>query len=501
MPADSKRQSPFEAPTAALRGHVTRGATISAAAQVVRLLTQIGSVVLLSRMLAPSEFGIVAMAAPVLALTLLFQEFGLTQAVVQKPEMNSAQASALFWISLGISAGFALLLLLVSPLVALFFNEPRVGDLTAAMAANAIITGAGAIHLALLNRTMRFGTLAILDTAAAVLGLAAGLAWAWVAPSFWAVFVASLVTAAVPAIGAWFSVGWIPGRLRRKTGAGAAVHFGAGVTGFNVANFFARNLDKVMIGRAWGDHVLGLYDRSYKLMLLPIQQINAPLSRVMLPALSRMTEEPDRYRHAFLRTMHQLLLLTLPGIAFMVASADTLVPTLLGPNWTDAAPIFAALGLAGLVQPLNNPCGWLFVSQGRTWEFMRWGLFNAVTCVIGFAIGLPYGALGVAVVYVAGEFLRTPLLWHYVTRKGPVRRVDAARLALPHLVGAGAVMLVVRFVVARIDAPWLALGIGVFCAYITAAITVSLFPQGREALTETFNISRRIGQRVFRLQA
>ena len=294
MPADTARPSPFDAPRAALRGHVTRGATVSAAAQAVRFLAQVGSVVLLSRMMAPAEFGIVAMAAPVLALTLLFQEFGLTQAVVQKPELDRFQASTLFWLGLGISTAFALLLVLTAPFVAAFFREPRVGDLTAAMALNALVTGAGAMHLALLNRGMRFGTLAILDTAAAVLGLGAGLVWAWFAPSFWAIFVAGLVTAAVPAIGAWLSVGWVPGLPRRGAGAGGAVHFGAGVTGFNVANFFARNLDKVLIGRMWGEHVLGLYDRSYKLMLLPIQQINAPLSRVMLPALSRMTDEPDR---------------------------------------------------------------------------------------------------------------------------------------------------------------------------------------------------------------
>lgn len=480
------RRDPFDAPGPDLKRQITRGALSSGIAQGVRLLAQIGTVVILSRLLPPAEFGIVAMAAPVLALVLLFQEFGIAQAIIQKQVLTRAEVATLFWIAVALSAAFALALILAAPLVARFYGEPNVGLLTAAMAANALVAGVGAQHIALLNRGMRFGMLATLDTMGAVAGLAVGVAWAWYAPSFWAIYAGSLVTTVVPALGAWVATGWIPSLPARGTGARSSLHFGAGVAGFNVANFFARNLDKVLIGRVWGEIPLGLYDRAYKLMLFPTQQVNAPLSRVMLPALSRMADEPPRYRYAFLRAMNQILMLSLPGIAFMTASAAILVPFLLGEDWHGAVPIFAALGLAGILQPLNNPCGWLFVSQARTWEFMRWGLFNAVTCILGFVIGLPYGAVGVAVVYAIGEIIRTPLLWLYATRKGPIRRRDAVSLALPHILGALAALAVVHTLVSFVNtSPVVLLAMSAMAAYAAAFTVIAAFPQGRAALGES----------------
>ena len=493
------KRNPFEAPSAELRGRVARGIAVSGLAQAVRVLAQICSVILLGRLLPPAQFGLAAMAAPVLAIAVMFQEFGISQAIVQKPKLEAGEASVLFWIGFGLSVVLAIALMLAAPLAAAFYREPEVGHLTAAMALTLAVYGAGAQHIALLNRGMRFEILASLDAAGALLGLVAALIWAWFDPTFWALYAGSLVTALVPALGAWIFVGWIPALPKRNAGAGGAIKFGAGVTGSNMALFFSRNMDNVLIGRRWGEVPLGLYDRAYKLMLMPLQQVNAPLARVMLPALARMLDEPDRYRHAFLRTVNQLMLVLFPGIAFMTGTADLIVPFLLGDKWIEAAPIFAFLGMAGLAQSLNNTCAWLFLSQARTWELMRWGIFNAVFCVAGFVIGLPYGPAGVAAVFAIGEFIRTPLLWGYATRTGPVRWRDAVRLAVPHLLGAFAALGVVRLVSHQMGAmPILVFGIALPLAYVMAYGTVALFPQGRTALREAWTLAGQAGRKVTR---
>ena len=96
----------------------------------------------------------------------------------------------------------------------------------------------------------------------------------------------------VPAIGFWVAESWRPSLPRRGSDVKSSLHFGANVTGFNVANFFARNLDNVLIGHTWGDRPLGLYDRAYKLLLMPLQQINNPMSKVMLPVLAQLAPRP-----------------------------------------------------------------------------------------------------------------------------------------------------------------------------------------------------------------
>ncbi len=462
-----------------------RGAGATALSQAAQVATQIASVLILSRLLEPGDFGLLAMIAPVVGLLGMLQDFGLVQATVQKPGLRREEVNFLFWVNVAASSGMALVLVALSPLVAAFYGEPRVGPLTAAMALPMILGALGAQHLALLNRRMEFGRLALVTVAGAVATLGVAIAWALVSPSYWALFAGSLAGAALSTALAWGFSRWRPGRPRGAEGARDLLGFGAGITGFNFANFFARNLDNVLIGRVWGEAQLGFYDRAYKLLLFPLSQIANPLSRVMIPALSRMLEEPDRYRHAYLRVLNLSLLVSLPGVAFATAMADALIPFMLGEQWRPSAPIFTALGFAGLMQPLNNPTGWLFISQGRSTDFMWWGFVTAGIAITAFVAGLPWGALGVAVAYGISEYLKTPFLWMYVSRRGPVRAADAARACGPSVLAAHLALLAVFLAHDRLAAEGVAgLVAGAVLSYLVFAAVLLLFPPGRATLRE-----------------
>ena len=484
--------SGFDTPAGELSWRTASGILQTGLSQGVRLLVQLISVVLLSRLLPPSEFGLLAMASPIVAFAALFQDLGLTQAVVQKAKLEQAEVSTLFWVGLGTGVALAVLLVAIAPEVALFYREPRAGPLTAAMGALIVVSSAGSLQYALLNRRMQFGVLAVIDIAAAVGGLAASVAFALWHRSIWALYAGSLAAAIIPAGGCWIASCWRPSRLRHRSGAGAALGFGANVTGFNVANFFSRNLDNVLIGWAWGEQPLGLYDRAYKLLLLPLQQVNGPVAKVMLPVLAQLAGEPDRYRRAFLGVLAQMLLITLPGVAFMVGTADLLVPALLGQQWASASGIFIILGIAGFMQALNNPTGWLFMSQNRTREYMRWGLFSSTTCIASFLAGLSYGPTGVAAAYALGEYVRTPLLWWWVTRQGPVKMGAVARTILPHYSSAAASLAAV--IGARVLLPLGSLpmlGACLAASFLVSTVTIGLFPRGRETIGQTLRLARR----------
>lgn len=219
-------------------------------------------------------------------------------------------------------------------------------------------------------------------------------------------------------------------------GIGDLLGFGAGVTGFKMTNFFSRNLDNILIGRVWGGQALGYYDRAYKLLLFPLHRIAQPLSQVMVPVLSRMQDEPERYKRAFFRVFGLMQLAILPGVAALTAMADTAVPFLLGAHWSDSAPIFAALGIAGLAQPLANPTGWLFISQGRTTEMAWWGVVSAVLTCAAFAVGVGFGVVELAIAYAAVSMLKLVPLWLLISRKGPVGG-DSIRTHILPLFAAG----------------------------------------------------------------
>jgi PST family polysaccharide transporter len=270
--------------------------------------------------------------------------------------------------------------------------------------------------------------------------------------------------------------------------------FGLGVTGFNFAEFISRNIDSVLIGKVWGAASLGAYNRAYRLLLFPLQQVTNPMIRVMLPTLSSLLNEPDRYRQSFRRAVFPALLVVLPGVAFMISTAGVLVKTLLGGQWADVTPIFIGLSVAGLLQTANSPANWLFLSQGRTREYMRWGFFSAATSVVAFLCGLPFGPVGVACAYSISECLRTPILWWLVGRNGIVGHRDVITVIAPHLVGAIASIAGVHvlhlWMVARSFGDLLNLAACLSLSYAISVAVVALSANGRREIARyaTFRI-------------
>jgi len=207
--------------------------------------------------------------------------------------------------------------------------------------------------------------------------------------------------------------------------------FGGHLTGFNFINYFARNLDNILIGKFWGPQSLGLYSKAYSLLMLPLQQINSPISAVAIPTLSRLQKEPERYRRYYLGALSLITFITFPFVMFMIVMSGDIIHIVLGEQWIKASPIFSALGLAAILQPVSNTTGWLFISQNRAKHMFQWGLIGGSLTIVSIIIGLLWGAIGVAVSYaLSGIFIRTPLLFWIVGRQGPIKTSDLYRILL-----------------------------------------------------------------------
>jgi PST family polysaccharide transporter len=434
-----------------LGGTAMRGAVISGVSQGIKVLVGLASIVFVARLISPAEYGIIAMVAPVTAFVLLFQNLGLNQAVVQARTLTPQQTNALFWVNMAASAAVALVLVAISPLVAWFYGDPRPGWVTAATALTILVTGSRQQHIALMNRNMRFRDLGIVDVATAVATFLATLAFAYALRSYWALWIGAFLGAVFNSALAWWLSPWRPSLAVSFAGTRSMLSFGANLTGFNIVNFFARNLDNVLIAKVWGAEAVGLYDRAYKLMMFPISNINYPVSRVILPALSRVQDEPARFRRMFLLSVTALALVAVPGVIAGAIASDAAIAVLLGPQWVDAAPIFFWLCVAAVVQPVNNATGWLFMALGRTREMMVWGVVGSSLTVAAFVAGLPWGPVGVAKAYAAVQILLTPMLFVWCTRKSPLRARDLYSAILPSLFGGAAAALAAAWLPGSLD--------------------------------------------------
>lgn len=415
-----------------LTGRSTRGGAVTIASQGLKFFTSMGATILLARLLTPSDYGLIGMVAVVTGFVSMFKDMGLSMATIQKEEINAQQISTLFWINVLLSVAVMLLTVVIAPGVAWFYGEPRLKLITMGFSLVLLVGGLTAQHEALVRRQMRFAALAFLEIVSLIIGIVVAIGLAWYGARYWALVASQLAQALTYAVGIWLVCGWRPGMPVRSSGVRAMFAFGSNLTGFHLINHFARNLDNMLIGRFWGSAPLGLYAKAYQLLLLPIEQINSPIAAVAVPALSRLTHSPERYRKAYLRILEKIAMVTMPGMAFMIATSDWIVALVLGPKWMGVSPIFALLGIAGLVQPILNTAGWLYITQGRTRQMFHFGLIGSTIIIISIVAGLPWGPIGVALVYsTTFVFIVTPLVFYYAGREGPVRSRDFYRTVAP----------------------------------------------------------------------
>ena len=482
----------FEPAHTEMGRHARSGILNSGFVQIVKVAAQFASVVILSRLLDPDDFGLVAMTGPIIAFVQMFMDLGLNQAIIQKQALSRREVSAFFWITVLLGCGLALFVVAASPLAGYYYGDDRVVALTVAMAVTIVIGALGGQHAAILTRRMEFRTLAFVDLASTLASVAVPIAIALVVPTYWALFYGQLASTVVAVGAVWIACRWRPHALRFRDfrSVSDSVRFGLGITSFNVTNFFARNLDNILIGRSFGSVDLGYYDRAYKFLLFPLQRVVYPVNSILVPILSRLQEKTDEYRTFYLKTVNMLVLLTWPGIVWALVSAHEIFTVLLGPEWARSADVFRLLALAAFFQMTNSPTGALFISQGRSRDYATWGLVSSVTSVLLFFLGIPYGITGMAAFYAAGEILRTPFLWYFVGRKGPVGTSVLFMAIAPHLMSmlvSGLAIYGAHEVLSQ--ASFFSLIVTGMLAYVVYGVVMLVFPSGRVLLRMTVEMA------------
>ncbi|MGG7517680.1 lipopolysaccharide biosynthesis protein [Allorhizobium undicola] len=461
-----------------------RGGVVTGAAQIIRIVIQLLSVAILSRLLSPEDFGLMAAVGPIAAFVALFQNLGLQQAIVQRKDISELHLNQVFWISTFVGLLCTGVMLLISPLVALFYGDGRMTGITMAAAMPVFLGSMAALPLALMNRRLQFGQLAINDVLSGAIGLIVTAVCAYLGLRYWSLAIGPIAAAAVVLAASWWTTRWMPGSPTLRADKDI-ISFGANLTGFNLVNFFSRNLDNILIGKYSGAEALGYYDRAYKLLMFPIQNINQPLTRVMIPLMSQFQDDKPRFRNVYLRTNWLLAAVLMPGIATMTCTVSSVVNIVFGPQWAEVGPIFAWLGLASLVQPLNNTTGWIFICQGYTRTMFRWGIYSSSVSALAFIVGLQWGAVGVAAAYaISGYILLIPVLACVLHRVGPVTAFDFLSIQVTFVTSAGLSWLCFRQIAATgwITSDILSVAVAALLNYGIAAVLVVAFPTSRRIL-------------------
>jgi PST family polysaccharide transporter len=403
-----------------LKSRSVKGGFSTIGAQVVSFVMNISSTIIMARLLAPQDFGLVAMVTAVTGFVSIFKDLGLSQAVIQREHLDQKQVSSLFWINVLISLGIALIVTLLAPVLVNFYSEDRLFLITMAFSGSILISGLSLQHNALMKRQMEFQKLSLIQIGSTAASLLTGVYMAWAGYGYWAIVATMVLPPFFTSLALWFVCNWRPNLSFNTDKVGSYLKFGASITGFDMINYFSRNMDNVLIGKFVGSAALGLYTKAYQLLLLPITQLRNPLFSVALPALSTLQNDVEKYKAFYKRFLFTLAFFSMPLVAYMAVFSDELVLIVLGDQWIKASSIFQILAITAFIQPVLGTTGLVLISTGRVKRYFTWGVINAVAVVTAFVIGVQWGVEGVAIAYAIVNYILVLPTLYFSLYKSPI---------------------------------------------------------------------------------
>ncbi|GAB3600204.1 lipopolysaccharide biosynthesis protein [Microbacterium tumbae] len=414
-----------------LRIRAARGGAVTLVAQIARTAILLLSTFLLARLISPTDFGLFAMVVALTGIAEIFRDFGLSMAALQARTLSQGQKSNLFWINGSVGFVLAAVVFGCSWWIAGFYGRPELVPVVQAIAPVYVLNGLSTQFRVAINRAMRFTALALCDVVPVFMGFLLATVLAFLGGGVGALVAQQVLTALLTLLMSVMLARWWPSLPKQRTGMRPLLSFGFSFFVTQLLTYATRNVDSVAIGRVWGAAPLGLYDRAFQLAVAPLNQINAPMSKVALPALVKVVDDRKRFATAIREAQLVACYVTASALLLIAGASVPLVDLLLGHQWVAAGPILAFLAIGSIFRAAQQVSYWMFISHGMAGSHLRMHLVaqpTIIACTLG---GLPWGAVGVAIGNAVGcvLFWMLSLLWAGRVTKNDVRVliVDAAR--------------------------------------------------------------------------
>jgi PST family polysaccharide transporter len=396
-----------------LRRVAVRSAAAALTAATLSLGLRVVSTVALARLLTPADFGVVTMVTTVSLLLTSFGLNGFTEAVIQFEEIDHYTASNLFWLNSAGGLVLAIALAAGGAPLAHFYRNPLAANVAVGMSVAVFIASTSVIHLALLKRGMSFTSSSANDVIALAVYTVVAIALAVRGWGYWALVWGMVANQLSLTIGAWWLVRWIPSLPRRTGKTGTVLRFAAKVYGQFSLRYSTRNVDNLLVGWRFNAVALGFYKKAFDLFALSASQLTAPMDNVALAALSRLNQDPARFRRYFANALGIIAFVGMAVSADLTLVGRDVVRLLLGPQWEESGRIFQLFGPGIGVMLLCSTIGWIHLSIGKPGRWLRWTILEFAITASLFVLALPWGPKGVAAAWsVSYCVLVVPAFWY-----------------------------------------------------------------------------------------
>ena len=405
----------------------------------IRIVTGIA----LARLLSPTSFGLVGMVWVIASFAQVLLDFGFGAALVQRQDASRDDVSTVFWFNLAMGCALGSLLAACAPLIAGFFDQPALVGITMVLATNFPLLGFGMVPRTLLQKSLQFRQLAMVELVAATGSGAVALGLALQGGDTWALVAWLLVRSALTTAGTWWVGRWRPSWRFSLASLRRLGPFAASVVASEALGYAAQNADKLIVGRFLGAAALGLHEQATRLVLIPVAGISLMVARVLFPSLALIQQDPKRMGALFLQMCRLALFLAAPVMIGLASISRPFVEVVYGDAWEGLIPllpIVCGLGIIGAITALTRS---VFLSAGRADMHLAVMTARSVPVVGGSAAGVPWGLLGVAAGKVAGAAMGLLVTLWVMSRVIPISLAHHVRNLAPGLLAAGLMGLAV----------------------------------------------------------
>lgn len=354
---------------------------------------------ILSRYLSKSDFGLIAIVLLVMGFMNLFMELGLTSAILFKQKISKKEYASLFWLNFLSSGLLFVLVIIITPSIVNFYNEPQLNVLIPMMAISLIFSAFGRQFKTMKQKELKFKTISVIEIVSVIVSLIIAVYMAILNYGVYALVYASLAQHFISNM-LFFIIGILQYGVKlhfRFNETKPFLKIGVFQVGSQVVNYFNRDLDILLIGKLFGSEALGGYSLAKQLVFRPAQIINPILTRVASPILAKFQNNLVLLRKHYLNLVNTVFSINLPIYILVIIFAPLIVTIFYGNGYQDIVIFVRILSVYMLLRSIGNPIGSLVIATGRTHLEFYWNLITLIIMPIVIIIAAQFSLVWVAI--------------------------------------------------------------------------------------------------------
>jgi lipopolysaccharide exporter len=366
------------------------------------------STLVLARMLAPADFGLVSMSMVLMAAMAMLMSFSFDIQLIQNPDAGREHFDTAWTFNVLFASGCGILMVLLAPATAAFYREPRLEAIVYVMAANFVLQGFSNIGTVKFRREMRFDREFKFLLSKRMSSLLVTIPLAIYLRNYWALVIGQLAGAILSLV-----MSFVVSSYRPRFSLAAKAEMFHGSKWLMINNFiqFLQNrAPSFFLARMLGAQSVGTYGIAAEISMLPSNEMVAPINRAAFPGYAKAANDLDKLRDSFLKVISSIALIALPAGIGIVSIAELLVPAALGWKWLGAVPIIQILAIYGIIKALQTNISYVYLVLGMT---KRITMIMSIQVLIQTTALVPaihyYGVQGAAWSYLGTSILMIPL--------------------------------------------------------------------------------------------